>query len=74
MATRIAVAHADDFARAFDGEIYFVLRHRHHAALRVQRGNGEHRHVLAVGVDGLAVRRELDLRRRRRWFPLLFRR
>ena len=33
VATRIAVAHADDFARAFDGEINFVLRHRHRRGL-----------------------------------------
>ena len=37
-------------------------------------GNGEHAHVLAIGVDGRAVGRELNAPRRRRWFPLWFRR
>ena len=69
---RIAVADADDAARAFHGEMNLVLRHRHDAALRVQGGNGEHRHVCTVGIDGFAIRRELDLRGARRWFPLSF--
>src|ERR1035441_640337 len=34
----------------------------HNTALCIHGGNGEYRHVLAVGVDGFAVRRELDLR------------
>ena len=60
--TRIAVAHADDVALPFDGKMNFVLRHRHDAALRVHGGNGEHRHVLATGIDSFAIRRKLDLR------------
>ena len=74
VAARIAVAHAENFPRAFDGKIDFVFRHRHDAALRVSHGNGDHAHVLAVGVDGLAVRRELDLRRVAGGFRLSFRR
>ena len=42
VAARIAVADADDFSRAVKFEIDFVPRHRHHAALRVRHGNGEH--------------------------------
>ena len=37
-----------------------IRRHRHHAALRVGHGHGEHTHVLAVGVDGGTVGREPD--------------
>ena len=59
VAARVAVADAQNFPRAFDGKIDFVPRRRHHAALRVVHGNGDHAHVLAVGVDRRAVRGKL---------------
>ena len=49
MAARIAAADAENFARARATlEIDFVLRHRHGAALRVQRGMVKTFHVLAI--------------------------
>jgi hypothetical protein len=57
VAAWIAVADTENFACAFNGEIDFVLRRRHSSPLSAHCGNGEHAHILAVGVDRCAIGR-----------------
>src|ERR1700683_5607141 len=72
VATRIAVAYSDDFARPIDREGYFVLCDRHEAALRVHHTDRYHRDVFAVAIDRAAVRRELYAGRITGGFDALF--
>ena len=70
----MTVAHADDFARSFEIELNLVVGDGHDPPFAIDDGDGDDGQVLAVGVDGGAIRDQLDPDRRRSRFDLLLRR
>src|ERR1035441_3425940 len=57
---RIAIAHADDFSRAGDGELDHIVRIGHRSALSIESLNPQHRYIFTIRIDYGTVCRHLD--------------
>ena len=60
MASRVAIAHAEQMAGPSDTESHLVGRDRNSAALSIHDFHGDERNVRAVGGDVCSVRFEHD--------------